>query len=75
MIGRALKIFIALLAVTLIVAALVFDTYTETRPERRILVEENYQPPQRPHAANPVPPAQPSTDAEGDLMTPMPGAR
>ena len=75
MIGRALKIFIALLAVTLIVAALVFVTYTETRPERRILVEENYQPPQRPQTAPPAPPAQPSTDAEDDLMTPMPGAR
>ncbi len=66
-----LKIFAGFLALTLIVAVVAYVAYTETRPERRILVEENYVPPKRQQAAQPTPaPALQDTD---ETMTPMPG--
>ncbi|MBL4804550.1 MAG: hypothetical protein JKY71_06760 [Alphaproteobacteria bacterium] len=46
-------------------------TYSETRPERRILVEENYVPPKRQQAAQPTP--APKLQNTDDTMTPMPG--
>lgn len=67
MIRRALKIFGVVVAVLLVLTGISIIVYTETRPERRILVEENYTPPKRPQAAQPTP--QPADD----LMTPMLG--
>jgi len=49
----------------------IFVTYSETRPERRILVEENYVPPKRQQAAQPTP--APKLQNTDDTMTPMPG--